>query len=103
MMAANLKWNRFPVCQKTSGTWILNALKTTQLRPRCGTEFRPSLLHHFSSQIFATNVDLEEQKASLSFRLNGKEVLWNAEVNDDWIDAAILSNFAQLVAVKLRR
>jgi hypothetical protein len=43
-------------------------------------------------------VDLEEQKASLSFRLNGKEVLWNAEVNDDWIDAAILSNFAQLVA-----
>jgi hypothetical protein len=43
-------------------------------------------------------VDLEEQKASLSFRLKGKEVLWNAEVNDDWIDAAILSNFAQLVA-----
>jgi hypothetical protein len=42
-------------------------------------------------------VDVEQEEAWLSFRLNGKEIKWNAKVEHDWIDAAILSNFVQLL------
>jgi hypothetical protein len=42
-------------------------------------------------------VDLEEEKASLSFLLNGEQVTWSARVQDDWIDPAILTKFVRLL------
>ena len=42
-------------------------------------------------------VDIEQNKAWLSFRLDGQEIRWEPKVNDDWIDAEILSDFAQLM------
>lgn len=42
-------------------------------------------------------VDLEQQRASLSFTLNGEKITWSPVVNRDWIDQIILSYFARLL------
>lgn len=41
-------------------------------------------------------VDIEDGKAWLSFILNGEEIKWDARVQDDWIDPAILTKFVRL-------
>jgi hypothetical protein len=41
-------------------------------------------------------VDIEQRKAWLSFRLDGKSYEWPASVVDDYADPQILSQFAQL-------
>lgn len=43
-------------------------------------------------------VDIEEQKAWLSFRLDGQYYEWTASVVDDYADPQILSQLAQLLA-----
>lgn len=43
-------------------------------------------------------VDVGEGVAWLSFRLDGKVERWDAAVNDDWVDPAVLSRFAALLA-----
>lgn len=43
-------------------------------------------------------VDVENQKASLSFRLDGKDYEWTASVVNDYADPEILSKFAKLFA-----
>lgn len=43
-------------------------------------------------------VDIDERKAWLSFRLDGKDYEWKASVADDWVDPQILSQIAQLFA-----
>ena len=43
------------------------------------------------------HVDVEGRRASLSFTINGQKTVWAPEVNDDWIDSCILSNFAELL------
>jgi len=42
-------------------------------------------------------VDVEESDAWVSFRIDGKTVKWEAEVDNDWVDATILSRFAELL------
>lgn len=42
-------------------------------------------------------VDIEEGKAWLEFNLDGTVYHWDAEVDDDWVDASILSRFAELL------
>lgn len=44
------------------------------------------------------HVDLDGGVAWLEFRLNGFDYHWDAEVEDDWLDPKIMSNFAELVA-----
>jgi hypothetical protein len=43
-------------------------------------------------------VDIEEGEAWVSFKLDGKEYKWKAEVEDDWVDTKIISQFARLLA-----
>ncbi len=42
-------------------------------------------------------VDVDNREAHLSFRLRGIDFLWQAKVEDDWIDPSILSRFANLL------
>jgi hypothetical protein len=44
------------------------------------------------------SVDLEEGQASLSFTLDGQRIEWECAVDDDWVDATVLSRFAALLA-----
>lgn len=41
-------------------------------------------------------VDLEEEKAWVSFTFNGKDYKWNLNVNDDWVDADLFSKIGNL-------
>ncbi|MGH9755044.1 MAG: hypothetical protein ACREA2_19885 [Blastocatellia bacterium] len=41
---------------------------------------------------------VEEEKAWLSFKLNGVETRWEAEVDNDWVDPQVFSMFADLLA-----
>jgi hypothetical protein len=43
-------------------------------------------------------VDIEEDEAWLSFKLNGEDYKWAATVEDDWVDPNIISQFAELLA-----
>ena len=43
------------------------------------------------------HVDIEQGSASLSFALSGQRIVWVPEINDDWVDARILSNFVELL------
>jgi len=42
-------------------------------------------------------VEIEDGEAWVSFRIDGQTVRWDAEVDDDWVDATILSRFAELL------
>jgi hypothetical protein len=42
-------------------------------------------------------VNVEESVAWLSFTSNGQRVRWDAKVDDDWVDATVLSRFAELL------
>lgn len=44
------------------------------------------------------HVEIDEGEIWLSFKLRGEEIKWTPAVKDDWLDTAILSNFAKLVA-----
>ena len=44
------------------------------------------------------HVDVDGKQASLSFRLSGQPHRWEARVENDWVDPAILSRFAGLLA-----
>jgi hypothetical protein len=46
-------------------------------------------------------VDLEQGTACLSFSLDGKSERWTAKVDDDWVDAEILSRFARLLESRM--
>jgi hypothetical protein len=43
-------------------------------------------------------VDIEEGKAWLSFKLNSEDYKWAATAEDDWVDANIISQIAELLA-----
>jgi hypothetical protein len=43
-------------------------------------------------------VDIEEGVAWLSFKIDGREIKWEAAVDDDWVDTEIISKFADLLA-----
>ncbi|MEW6265343.1 MAG: hypothetical protein AB1641_19870 [Thermodesulfobacteriota bacterium] len=43
-------------------------------------------------------VDIDDEKAWLSFELDGKPYKWNAQVEDDWVDEKIISELAKLLA-----
>ena|SRR2546425_12655369 len=43
------------------------------------------------------SVDIDAGKAWLSFRVDGQPYRWDAKVDDDWVDARILSRFAELL------
>lgn len=43
-------------------------------------------------------VDVDEEKAWLSFKLNGVETRWEMEVDSDWVDPKVFSAFASLLA-----
>ena len=45
----------------------------------------------------ADHVDVEAGEAHLTFRLGGQSYHWDAEVQHDWVDPAILSRFAALL------
>lgn len=45
-------------------------------------------------------VDLEEGVAWLEFTLDGKAYRWDASVESDWVDPAILSKFAELLIAR---
>jgi len=45
----------------------------------------------------ADYVNLEENRAWLSFRIGGAMTKWDARVQDDWVDPTILSRFAALL------
>lgn len=42
-------------------------------------------------------VDIEEEEAWLEFSLNGERYHWDCNVEDDWLDTDIISNFVELV------
>lgn len=44
------------------------------------------------------HVDLERGEAWLEFRLHGRDYRWDARVDEDWLDATILSRFVALLA-----
>src|SRR5262249_20099689 len=46
----------------------------------------------------ADDVDLDGSTAHVAFTLADRGYRWDAEVKDDWVDAAILSRFADLLA-----
>jgi len=46
------------------------------------------------------HVDIEEGEARLSFTLDGQRHDWTCLVEDDWVDPAILSKFAALLAAR---
>jgi hypothetical protein len=41
-------------------------------------------------------VDIEEEKASVSFTLNGKDYKWNLKVDNDWVDTDLFSKIINL-------
>ena len=43
------------------------------------------------------HVDIENDSAWLEFELDGQRVHWDAAVQDDWVDPAMLSRFAALL------
>lgn len=43
------------------------------------------------------HVDIENNKAWLSFKLQGKDVRIDCKVEDDWIDPSVLSTFVELL------
>ena len=43
-------------------------------------------------------VDVEEGEARISFKLDGAQHQWTCEVEDDWVDATVLSRFAELLS-----
>ena len=45
----------------------------------------------------ADHVDVDAGEAHLTFRLRGEPYRWDAAVEDDWVDATILSRFAALL------
>jgi hypothetical protein len=45
-------------------------------------------------------VDIEEERAWVAFTLDGKPYRWDCEVDDDWVDASVLSRFAELLAAR---
>lgn len=45
-------------------------------------------------------IDLEKNRSSLSFALDGQHISWSPKVNDDWLDENILSQFAELLRKK---
>lgn len=46
------------------------------------------------------HVDVEEGEAWVEFELDGQVVRWEAEVNDDWVDATVLSRLAKLLEAR---
>jgi hypothetical protein len=42
-------------------------------------------------------VDVEARDAWIEFTLDGKEYRWECAVEDDWVDATVLSKFASLL------
>ena len=48
------------------------------------------------------HVDVERGTAWLEFNLEGQDYHWDAEVQDDWADPAILAKFADLLAARNR-
>ena len=44
------------------------------------------------------HVDIEAGVAWLDFMIGSEKTRWDAEVNDDWVDATILSRFASLLS-----
>jgi hypothetical protein len=46
------------------------------------------------------SVDLEAGEASVTFALDGKSYAWTCEVDDDWVDAAIISKFAEVFTAR---
>jgi hypothetical protein len=46
----------------------------------------------------ADHVDVQEESAWVEFDLDGQRIHWDAKVENDWIDATILSRFAELMA-----
>lgn len=45
-------------------------------------------------------VDVEQEEAWLSFKLDGRTEKWIAVVNDDWVDTTILVRFAALLETR---
>ena len=43
-------------------------------------------------------VDVEEGEARLSFKMDGAQHQWNCGVEDDWVDATVLSRLAELLS-----
>ncbi|MBM7364750.1 hypothetical protein [Priestia taiwanensis] len=43
-------------------------------------------------------VDIEEEEATLTFTLAGKEYHWDLEVDNDWVDGTIFDRFNELLA-----
>lgn len=43
-------------------------------------------------------IDVDAEKACLTFRLGGRSYSWDAKVEDDWVDPAIFTRFAELLA-----
>lgn len=41
-------------------------------------------------------VDVEEEKAWVSFSINGDDYKWNLKVDDDWVDETILTKIVEL-------
>jgi hypothetical protein len=43
---------------------------------------------------------IDEEIAWLGFRLRGRDYRWQAQLDDDWLDGRILSNFVDLLAAQ---
>ena len=43
------------------------------------------------------SVDIEKEKASLSFSFNGQDIKINCKVEDDWVDTAVFNQFVNLL------
>lgn len=65
---------------------------------RIAERLRDLAVGQFPLEAIKDFVDIDERKASVSFRLDGKDYDWTASVVDDYADPQILSQFAKLFA-----
>lgn len=47
-------------------------------------------------QKISDSVDIEKEKAAVSFELNGDKYTWDLKVEDDWVDVALFSKIVEL-------
>jgi hypothetical protein len=84
--ASNDIWHFDTECIEDHGDYVLIA---NRMRDLAGSDLPIQSLRDY--------VEVDAGTAWLSFQLDGKEIRWEAEVQDDWVDPTILSRFVELL------
>jgi hypothetical protein len=79
-------WHFDTECIEDHGAYVAIARRLTQLAQR-----------ELPLEEITDFVDVDARTAHVAFRLDGKSYRWDANVEDDWVDASILSRFAELL------